>query len=220
MGPAAAHARRGGPAVMVMSVGSAAEMPVILVPGLYRCEKVCREVRERLAQSLRDVPLVMGRDYRVIFFSVNPLESPAVARQRKQEWLNRFGAGQGRAGVHFLQGDAAGLASLARQVGFEYQFNRTSGDYRHPAGCVVLARGGKISRYLTGTRFHPRELELALRTAAAGKISREEKTSGVLCPDGSWGAQLIRYLVQLFGAGMIAVLLYSMIQGRRNLQQS
>ncbi len=195
-----------------------AETEVILVPGLFRCDKVCREVRERLAESLKKVPLTVGKDYRIIFFSVNPAEPRAAARQRKQEWLNRFGTGEARSAVHFLLGDEAGVAALARQVGFGYRIDQASGEYRHPAGCVVLTRERRISRYLLGTRFPPHELELALRTAASGRVGREELTAGVLCPDGSWGSQIVRYTVRILGIGLIVGLLYSMVQGRRNLQ--
>lgn len=194
-------------------------VPVILVPGFFRCEHSCEDVRKGLAMAFRQSRLEPGKDVRLIFLSLNAAEPISLARTKQREWLEMYGGGTGRQGVQFVTGPDWNMAALARQIGFEYRYDKASGEYKHPAGCVVLTPQGKISRYVMGVNFSPRELEAAVETASGGRVGETMGSSGIICPEGTWWARMARSLIQIAGIGLIGGLLYSMVQGRRNLQK-
>src|SRR5262249_22359574 len=50
-----------------------------------------------------------------------------------------------------------------------YHWDERSQQFAHPAVIFVLTPDGRISRYLYGVDFEPRQLKLALLEASAGK---------------------------------------------------
>ena len=57
--------------------------PAIIVMGYYRCPIVCGVIREKLVQSLAGVDNVMGKDFRVLTFSIAPDEAPQAAEKAR-----------------------------------------------------------------------------------------------------------------------------------------
>ena len=55
-------------------------------------------------------------------------------------------------------------------MGFEYYYVEERDEFAHPAVVFVLSPDGKISRYLYGLNYEPKDLKLALLEAAEGKI--------------------------------------------------
>jgi protein SCO1/2 len=62
------------------------------------------------------------------------------------------------------------IRALARSVGFGYAYDEETKQYAHAAAVFILTPRGKISRYLYGINFSPRDLKLALLEAADGKV--------------------------------------------------
>src|SRR5262249_24930202 len=57
-------------------------------------------------------------------------------------------------------------------IGFRYKWDEKQEQFAHPAVIMVLTPEGKISRYLYGVKFKPRDVRQALTEAAAGKWSQ------------------------------------------------
>jgi protein SCO1/2 len=55
-------------------------------------------------------------------------------------------------------------------VGFKYFYDEKTKQYGHPAVAFILTAEGKLSRYLYGIEFKPRDLKLSLLEASEGKI--------------------------------------------------
>ena len=53
--------------------------PIVLVPGYYRCPMMCPLVTDGLIQALQDIRTTAGRDFQMIFYSINPREAMADA---------------------------------------------------------------------------------------------------------------------------------------------
>ena len=59
----------------------------------------------------------------------------------------------------FLTGDEANIRRLADAVGFKYTRDKNGQDFIHGATLTFIGKGGKVARYLQGTRFNPADFE-------------------------------------------------------------
>ncbi len=146
------------------------EKPVVLALVYYRCPLLCTLIERGLARGLKPLQLMPGREFDVVFVSFDPEDTPATARERKAATLAAYGHEETAHGWHFLSGDAAAIAAVTGAVGFRYTVDPSNGQFAHASGAVVATPGGKISRYLFGAEFAPRDLKLALVESSEGKI--------------------------------------------------
>ena len=157
--------------------------PVLLVPVYYRCPTLCTQTSIGVAAAMKAIPYAAGRDFEVVFFSIDPTDSPATAAEKKGAMIARFGDPAASPGVHFLTGGGEAVAALADAVGFRYAFDETSRQYAHAAGVIALTPDGRASRYLYGVEIEPRDLKLALFEAGEGKIGGLSERLMLLCFD-------------------------------------
>jgi protein SCO1/2 len=144
--------------------------PVILTLNYYNCPMLCPLVLEGLLRSLRVLSFNIGEQFDVVTVSIDPRETPALAAATKARYVRDYGRPGVAAGWHFLTGDEAPIQSLAQAVGFHYAYDAARGEYAHAAGLMILTSQGKISRYMYGIEFSPRDLRLALVEAATDTI--------------------------------------------------
>ena len=97
-------------------------------------------------------------------------ETPALAAAKKKAYMARYRRPGAHAGWHFLTGSDESIAALTRAVGFRYVWDQATRQFAHPAGVVVLTPEAKISHYLFGVEYAPKDLRLALVAAASGRI--------------------------------------------------
>jgi len=144
--------------------------PVLLVLAYYHCPKLCDMVLQGVETSLKPLSLAPGRDFDVVVASIDPKETPALAAAKKQEILARYGRPATARGWHFLTGPQPSIERLANAAGFRYVYDPQRNQFAHAAGIVILTPEGRISRYLFGIEFAPRDVKLALVESAGGKI--------------------------------------------------
>lgn len=146
------------------------QRPAIVALVYYDCPMLCTLVLNGLVSSMKALDFLPGRDFEVIAVSFDPREKPELARAKRATYLERYARPGTEQGFHFLTGDAAAIGSLTQAAGFRYSFDQASGQFAHPAGILVATPQGRISRYLFGADFAPRDLRLALVESAAGRI--------------------------------------------------
>ena len=144
--------------------------PVLLVLAYYECPMLCNEVLSAMVGSIETLSFNPGRDFEVVVVSFNPGDTPSMAAAKKATYLKRYGRVGTDDGFHFLTGRPESIKTLTEAVGFHYAFEKSTGQYAHPAVLHVLTSQGRLSRYLYGIDFPPRDLRLALLEAAEGKI--------------------------------------------------
>lgn len=144
--------------------------PVILTLVYYQCPMLCNLVLNGLTDTLKKVDWSVGDQYQIVTLSINPKESPQLAKQKKESYLKNYSRSKATAGWHFLTGDEGQIQTLASEIGFNYRYDPEEKQYIHAAAIFVLTPEGKISRYLYGTSFKPQNLKLALLEASNGKI--------------------------------------------------
>jgi len=184
--------------------------PLILNLVYYNCTMLCGEALAGLSGSMKMVKFDVGNQFDVITVSFNPQETPAIAAEKKQEYLKRYGRPGAASGWHFLTGPAESINALTKAVGFQYQYDPKLNQYAHATAILVLTPQGRISRYFYGVDYPPKDLRMGLVEASQGKIGNAVDQVLLYCyhydpATGKYGA-VISNILRL-GAGLTILLL-------------
>jgi protein SCO1/2 len=181
--------------------------PVVLALVYYECPMLCTQVLNGLIGSLEALTFTPGREFDVVIVSFDAGETPALAAAKKATYLRRYGRPEAEPGMHFLTGRAESIAALTTAVGFRYAYDAAIDQYAHPAAISVLTPDGRVSRYLFGIDFAPRDLRLALIEATDHQIGNVLDQALLFCyhydPEtGTYGLAIMN-LIRL--AGLLTV---------------
>lgn len=146
------------------------DRPVVLTLVYYRCPMLCNLVLDGLTDALSQLEWSPGDEFDVISVSIDPLETPQLAQQKKQSYLRALGRPGADVGWRFLTGRREAIHALADSVGFRYEWVEERGEYAHSATLIMLTPEGRVSRYLFGIKHDPRTVRLSLVEAAEGEI--------------------------------------------------
>lgn len=144
--------------------------PVVLAMIFYNCTMLCSEVLNGMMRSLKDVKYTPGKEYDVVVVSIDPTETPEIAAKKKKAYLEEYGFTGTEKGWHFLTGTQANIKKVTNAAGYFYTYDKTTKQYAHPGGVLMLTPQGKVARYHTGVMYEPRDLRLSLLTAGENKI--------------------------------------------------
>ena len=151
---------------------SARGKPVVLTLIYFDCPMLCSLVQQGVIKAINESGLRLGEDYYGLTVSFSPKDTIPEARLRQGGYLQTLkNAGKAWPGHWpFLVGGDSAIRALAGSVGFQYRYDQESGQYEHPAVSMVLGPDGRISRYLYGVEFAPRDLRLAVVEASQGRV--------------------------------------------------
>ena len=148
--------------------------PVILSLVYYKCKILCPEEMNGLVGALEMVKFNPGRDFNIVFVSIDPTETPALAASEKALYTKRYGRPGTSDGWHFLTGQEPEIEKLATAVGFGYvKVQGPDGklsQYAHASSVELLTPQGRLSQYYLGVEYSPRDLDLGLVEASHGAI--------------------------------------------------
>jgi protein SCO1 len=154
--------------------------PVLLVLAYIRCKMLCSLVLRQATEAVRAMPLVLGRDYRVVTVSIDPEEEAATANEHRADLLARAGHPGETDRWTFLLGGERPIRELADTLGFHYRWDPHSEQFAHPAVLFVITPDGAISRYLHGLDVAPATIAAALQHAATGATAGQPLVDAVL----------------------------------------
>jgi protein SCO1 len=162
----------------------------------YECPMLCTQVLNGLVSALGVLKFDVGREFDVVAVSINPKETPALAAQKKQVYLDRYKRPQSAAGWHFLTGNEENIKQLAAAVGFRYAFDPEIQQYAHGAGVEILTPKGIISKYFYGIEYSARDLRFGVIEASDEHIGTPIDDVLLLCyhydpATGKYGATAI-----------------------------
>jgi len=155
--------------------------PAILTMVYYKCPMLCTEVLNATLNTLKEVPLEIGKDFSVITVSIDPTEKPVLAEAKQIMYTGLYGRRGAVHGWHFLTGDENQIQKLAAAVGFRFVYDKESSQFAHASGIMVLTPEGRLSRYFYGISYPPRDVRLALVEASQGKIGSTADTILLFC---------------------------------------
>jgi protein SCO1/2 len=144
--------------------------PVILTLNYYKCPMLCGLQLNGLLDGLVDLDWTPGQEFELVTVSINPLETPALANEKKQNYIKRYERPSAAGGWHFLTGREPEIRQLASTLGFGYTYDPKTGEYAHAAVTFVATPEGRLARYLYGIEYPEKKLRLALLEASEGEI--------------------------------------------------
>ena len=182
--------------------------PVILTLVYYQCPMLCTQVLNGLVGGLLPVKLDPGKDFEIVTVSIDPTETPQMARAKKQVYVNRYGHPGAAQGWHFLTGDQPNIAALASAVGYRYAYDPAIKQYAHPSAIMVLTPDGHIAQYYYGIEYTAKDLRLGLVESSKGKIGTVVDQALLYCyhydpTTGKYGAAVMNLLRMV---GIVTVL--------------
>jgi protein SCO1/2 len=144
--------------------------PVLFVLAYFRCPMLCNQVLNGVLASTNALDFVAGQDFEIVVVSFDPTDSPTSARAKRDAYTRRYLQKEGRAGWHFLTGQADDIAAVADACGFRFVYDEKTDQYAHASGIMVSTPDGRLSQYFYGIDYPTRDLRLALLESSEGRI--------------------------------------------------
>jgi protein SCO1/2 len=158
----------GKPVTLRQIVGKDGQAAILSL-AYYSCPSLCSFHLNGLKDAFKQIKKPLGSEFQAIVVSIEPKETPELAAAKKRNYIKAYGRPEGAAGWHFLTGDQAAIATLAKQVGFKFRWDEQQKQWAHASAAAVLTPTGEISRYLYGIVFDPKTVRLSAIEAADGK---------------------------------------------------
>ena len=155
--------------------------PVVLALVYYECPMLCTQVLNGVVSALGVLKFDVGREYDVVAVSINPKETPGLAAQKKQAYVERYNRPGTAQGWHFLTGREENIRALADAVGFRYAFDEKIQQFAHGAVIEIVTPRGTISKYFYGIEFSPRDLRFGIIAASDERIGSVVDSALMLC---------------------------------------
>lgn len=186
--------------------------PVMLSPVYFNCPGLCNYHFNGVVESLQKIDWNPGDKFEVIAFSFDSKEGSELAQAKKANYMKMYNRAGTEGGFHFLSADEATIKKLTASLGFEYRWNEQAKEWSHASAAIVITPDGKISRYLHGIAFEPKDMKLALNEASNGKIGNIIDSVVLFCfkydeHKSKYGLEVFR-VVQLGGALMVLILAF------------
>jgi protein SCO1/2 len=188
--------------------------PVILQLGYYKCPMLCDLISQGATKSLKDLKeLTAGKDFDIIFISVDPNEDPSLAQKKKASYVAEYDRPGSQDGWHFLTGGQTQIDQVAKAVGFEYKWVAAAKQFSHPAAIMLCTPDGKLSRYLYGVQFPEENLRLGLVEASQGKIGSTTDHFLLTCfvYDGKQGKYAVSAMRLMRFAGVLTMIVMAVV---------
>lgn len=186
------------------------DRPVILTLNYYECPMLCGLQLNGLVDGLEGLDWTPGQEFEIVTISINPLETPTLAKLKKQNYIKHYGRPQAASGWHFLTGREADIRRVADTVGFGYRYDPEAKQYAHPAVMFVATPKGHVARYLYGIELPTKTLRLALVEAAKGKVGSAIDRIVLYCyhydPSTHRYAPVAMNIMRLGGGATLAIL--------------
>lgn len=157
------------------------EKPIVLSLVYFDCPMLCTQVINSLLRAMNVLSFGAGTEFDVLTISIDPGETPELAKAKKIEYLKNYRGREGSNGWHFLTGDQQQIEQLTAAVGFRYEYDEPTDQYIHASGIMVLTPDGKLARYFYGIDYPPRDLRWGLVEAADGAIGNPVDQLLLLC---------------------------------------
>jgi protein SCO1 len=184
--------------------------PVVLALVYFECPMLCNEVLNGLTGSLKSLSFDTGKDFDVVAVSFDSREhdKPGLAKNKKESYMKRYGRPGTENGWHFLTGAQGEIDKLTQAVGFNYQWDEATKQFAHAGGVIVITPEGKVSRYLYGIDYAPKDLKFAVMESAASRIGNPAEQLVLYCYhyDPSTGRYGLSILKVIRAAGVLTLI--------------
>ena len=186
--------------------------PVLLNLVYYSCPMLCNLVLNGQTSALREIPWTPGNEFEVVSISISPSDNYGLAASKKKYYMESYGR-PAQAGWHFLTDYEGNAKRLSEQIGFHYRWDDKTQQIAHAAAIMAVTPDGRMSRYLYGIKFKPRDIRLALTEASEGKLGSTTDKLLLFCfhydPSAKSYVPFARNLMR--AGGVLIVLIMSLV---------
>jgi protein SCO1/2 len=186
--------------------------PVVLALVYYECPMLCNEVLNGLTGSLKGISFDAGKDFEVVAISFDARENEKtdLTKNKKASYMARYGRPGTEQGWHFLTGTQSEIDKVTQTVGFNYKFDPATNQFAHAGGIMVVTPEGKLSRYLYGIDYSPKDLKFSLMDSAQNKIGNPVEQLYLYCfhydpSSGKYGLAILSILRLLSVATILGI---------------
>lgn len=177
--------------------------PTVLSFVYYDCPGICTPLLQGLSEVVEKTELQPGEDYQIITISMDHKETYEKARRWEASHIEELKKQIPEGAWQFLTGDSLSIQQITKSVGFRFKKDGSK-DFLHPACLIVLAKDGKVTRYLFGTNFLPFDLKMAVAEASRGESRPTINKILQLCfKYDAKGRQYVLDLNKIIGAVML-----------------
>jgi len=148
-----------------VNLRSLVNKPTVIAFVYFDCPGICSPLLDGVSRVVGKSNMEIGKDYQVITISIDSLDTPEKALQKKQNFAEKTQKPGIKDGWHFLTGTNSNIHKATNAVGFGYR--RQGKDFVHSAAIIVVSPHAKVTRYLFGTYFLPFDLKMAVVEADA-----------------------------------------------------
>lgn len=175
--------------------------PVVVAFVYYECPMLCNQVLNGLTGSLKGISFDAGKEFDVvaISFDAKEFDKPDLAKNKKANYLERYGRPGSEKGWHFLTGTEESIAAVTSAAGFSFKWDEKSGQFAHAAGVMVATPEGKMSRYYYGIDYSPKDLKFGIMESAESKVGNPAEQLLLYCyhydpATGKYGLAILRVM--------------------------
>lgn len=197
--------------------------PTILALVYYECPMLCNQVLNGLTGTLKGINFEAGKDFDVVAISFDAKENnnPDLAKNKKAGYMERYGRPGTEAGWHFLTGEQASIDAVTKAVGFSYEWDEKSNQFAHASAIMIATPEGKLSRYLYGIDYAPRDVKLGLVESAENKVGGMTEQLLLYCyhydpSTGKYGLAILSIMRAAAVATLLAMGFMGFVFWRRN----
>lgn len=185
--------------------------PVVLCLVYFECPMLCKLAVDGLVRSVASLRHSVGQDFDMLFVSFDPRDTPQRAAAAREHALQQYARPGTEQAWHFLTGDQASIDEIAQAVGFHYLWDEDTQQFAHATGIMVITPDGRISEYLDGINFSPRELNSAVARAANNELTESGATLFMRCylydpTTGKFGAA-VQWTIRVLGLATVLALI-------------
>lgn len=191
--------------------------PTVLAFVYYNCPGICSPLLFELSDVINKTDLELGYDYNVICISIDELETPQIAAEKKITFFAALDKDVPKNAWRFLTGSKEEIKKVSDAAGF--YFERKDDQFLHTGAFIFLDKKGKICRYLIpnysdkgGFGILPFDFKMAVLEAADGKVTPTIARVLQFCFSyDSDGQKYTLNITRIFGAGILILVVLFLI---------
>ncbi len=200
-----------------VSLSDLVTQPTVLAFVYYNCPGICSPLLFELTEVINKTDLELGYDYNIVCISMNELETPEIAEEKKQTFFSALDKDVPKNAWKFLTGSKDEIKKVSDAAGF--YFKRKGDQFLHTGVFIFLDSEGKICRYLIpnysdkgGFGILPFDFKMALLEAADGKVTPTIARVLQFCFSyDTEGQKYTLNFTRIFGAGIIILAILFLI---------
>jgi len=181
------------------------------------------QVLNGLTGSLKGIAFDTGKEFDVVAssFDAREFDKPGLAKNKKASYMERYGRPGTEKGWHFLTGTEESIDKVTSAAGFSFKWDEKSNQFAHAAGVMIATPDGKLSRYLYGIDYSPKDIKFGLMESADSRIGNPAEQLLLYCfhydpASGKYGLAILN-VVRLGGiATLIGMGAMGFVFWRRN----